>query len=102
VKPLWLVGAIAVAIFLWVRRRKLGRLELGIGIVVAIAAAVYSTGVVHLPNIEHLVEDLGRALGPWTYLLVAVMAFAETGAFIGLLAPGETVILVGGLVAGQG
>src|SRR4051794_2724932 len=30
------------------------------------------------------------------------MAFAETGAFIGLIAPGETVILVGGLVAGQG
>jgi undecaprenyl-diphosphatase len=102
VKPLWLIGAVALAVFLWVRRRKLGRVELGIGIVVAIAAAVYSTGVVHLPNVEKLVEDLGKALGPWTYLLVAVMAFAETGAFIGLLAPGETVILVGGLVAGQG
>jgi undecaprenyl-diphosphatase len=101
-KPLWLVGALAVAVFLWVRRHKLGKVELGIGIVVAIAAAVYSTGVVHLPNIEQLVEDLGKALGPWTYLLVAVMAFAETGAFIGLIAPGETVILVGGLVAGQG
>ena len=101
-KPLWLVGAIALAVFLWVRRRKLGRVELVIGVVVAIAAAVYSTGAIHLPNIEHLIEDLGKALGPWTYLLVAVMAFAETGAFIGLLAPGETVILVGGLVAGQG
>ena len=30
------------------------------------------------------------------------MAFVETGAFIGLLAPGETAMLVGGLVAGQG
>ena len=101
-KPLWLAGAILLALFLWFRRHKLGKVELSIGIVVAIAAAVYSTGVVHLPNVEELVEDLGRALGPWTYLLVAVMAFAETGAFIGLLAPGETVILVGGLVAGQG
>lgn len=102
VKPLWLIGAIALAAFLWLRRRKLGRIELGLGVVVAIAAAVYSTGAVHLPNVEHLIEDLGRALGPWTYLLVAVMAFAETGAFIGLIAPGETTILVGGVVAGQG
>ena len=30
------------------------------------------------------------------------MAFLETGAFIGLVAPGETVVIVGGLVAGQG
>ncbi len=101
-KPLWLIGAIALAVFLWVRRRKLGRLELGIGVVVAIAAAVYSTGVIHLPNLERLIADLGQALGPWTYLLVGVMAFLETGAFIGLLAPGETAILVGGVVAGQG
>lgn len=101
-KPLWLIGAIALAAFLWFRRRKLGKVELGIGIVVAIAAAVYSTGVIHLPNVEHLIEDLGQALGPWTYLLVGVMAFAETGAFIGLIAPGETTILVGGVVAGQG
>ena len=30
------------------------------------------------------------------------MAFLETGAFVGLVAPGETTVLVGGLVAGQG
>jgi membrane protein DedA with SNARE-associated domain/membrane-associated phospholipid phosphatase len=101
-KPIWLVGAIAIAIYLWVRRRTLGRVELGLGIVVAIAAAVYSTGQIHLPSAEHVIEDLGTALGPWTYLLVAVLAFAETGAFIGLIAPGETAILVGGVVAGQG
>jgi membrane protein DedA with SNARE-associated domain/membrane-associated phospholipid phosphatase len=101
-KPVWLVGAIALAVYLWVRRHKLGRVELGLGIVVAIAAAVYSSGQIHLPSAEHVIGDLGQALGPWTYLLVAVMAFAETGAFIGLIAPGETVILVGGVVAGQG
>jgi len=97
-----LLGAIALAAWLWWRRRKVGRIELGIGILVVIALAVYSSGVVHLPNIEHLIADLGRALGPWTYLLVGVMAFLETGAFIGLVAPGETTILVGGVVAGQG
>jgi len=30
------------------------------------------------------------------------MAFLETGAFIGLVAPGETAVIVGGVVAGQG
>ena len=34
--------------------------------------------------------------------LVGFFAFAETGAFIGLVAPGETVMLLGGAVAGQG
>jgi undecaprenyl-diphosphatase len=102
VKPIWLVGAVALVIYLWVRRRKLGRIELTLGIVVAIAAAVYSSGQIHLPSAEHVIEDLGTALGPWTYLFVGVLAFAETGAFIGLIAPGETAILVGGVVAGQG
>jgi undecaprenyl-diphosphatase len=30
------------------------------------------------------------------------MAFLETGAFVGLVVPGETVVIVGGVVAGQG
>jgi undecaprenyl-diphosphatase len=97
-----LLAAIALALWLFWRRRKVGRIGLGAGIVAVVALAVYSTGVIHLPNIEHLIEDLGQALGPWTYLLVGVMAFLETGAFVGLIAPGETTILVGGVVAGQG
>jgi membrane protein DedA with SNARE-associated domain/membrane-associated phospholipid phosphatase len=97
-----LLFAIALAAFLWWRRRTMGRVELGFGVLVVAALAVYSTGVIHLPNVEHLIEDLGQALGPWTYLLVGVMAFLETGAFVGLIAPGETTILVGGVVAGQG
>jgi membrane protein DedA with SNARE-associated domain/membrane-associated phospholipid phosphatase len=31
-----------------------------------------------------------------------VLAFLETGAFIGLVAPGETTVIVGGVIAGQG
>ncbi|HEU4657003.1 MAG TPA: DedA family protein, partial [Capillimicrobium sp.] len=101
-KPLPLVGALAVAAFVALRWRKIGLVERGGLILLAVALAVYSTGVVELPNVEHLIEDLGQALGPWTYLLVGVMAFLETGAFVGLVAPGETTILVGGVVAGQG
>ncbi len=47
-------------------------------------------------------EDIGSALGEWTYVLVGVMAYLETGAFVGFIAPGETAVLVGGVVAGQG
>ena len=32
----------------------------------------------------------------------ALLAFLETGAFLGFIAPGETAVIVGGLVAGQG
>ena len=31
-----------------------------------------------------------------------MLAFLETGAFVGFVAPGETAVIVGGLVAGQG
>ena len=81
----------------------LGRLELGAAACSPTAGAVLvGTGVVDLPNIEKLIEDVGTTLGRWTYLLVGVLAFLETGAFVGLVAPGETAVLVGGLVAGPG
>jgi undecaprenyl-diphosphatase len=66
------------------------------------ALALYGAGVFHLPELEKVVGSVGSALGPYTYALVGVMAFLETGAFVGLLAPGETVVIVGGVVAGQG
>jgi undecaprenyl-diphosphatase len=53
-------------------------------------------------NLQNLLEDVSDTLGAWTYLLVGVFAFAETGAFVGLVVPGETVMLLGGAVAGQG
>ena len=102
VKWSWLLGAVALAGFLLLRRRKLGRPTLAAGVLVTIGAVLVGAGVVELPNIEALIEDAGTALGAWTYLLVGVLAFLETGAFVGLVAPGETAVLVGGLVAGQG
>jgi undecaprenyl-diphosphatase len=57
-----------------------------------------------LPDIDlqELVEDISNTLGAWTYLIVGAFAFLETGAFVGLVAPGETVVILGGAVAGQG
>jgi membrane protein DedA with SNARE-associated domain len=71
--------------------------------VVALAALVLTaTGTVQLPDLEKALSDLSDALGAWTYALVGGLAFLETGAFIGLVAPGETAIVLGGVVAAQG
>jgi membrane protein DedA with SNARE-associated domain/membrane-associated phospholipid phosphatase len=51
---------------------------------------------------QALLDDISSALGQWTYLLVGAFAFLETGAFVGLVAPGETMVVLGGAVAGQG
>jgi membrane protein DedA with SNARE-associated domain/membrane-associated phospholipid phosphatase len=102
VKWSWLLGALAVAAFLLIRRRALGRTTQAAGWIGVAAAMLVGFGVIPLPNIEKLIEDLGAALGKWTYLLVGVLAFLETGAFVGLIAPGETTVIVGGVVAGQG
>jgi membrane protein DedA with SNARE-associated domain/membrane-associated phospholipid phosphatase len=102
VKPVPMIAAVALAAFLVWRRRRLEPTLLVGGAIVAILLAVYSTGVVKLPNLEETLIKVGETLGAWTYLLVGALAFLETGAFIGLVAPGETAMLLGGLVAGQG
>src|SRR3954467_3759401 len=77
-------------------------------IVLAIVALVVAGGYYLLSrqlghlDLQGLLEDLSNALGAWTYLIVGAFAFAETGAFVGLVVPGETVMLLGGAVAGQG
>ena len=97
-----MVFAIALAAFLVWRRRRLEPTLVAGGALVAVGAFVYSLGVVHFPDLEQLLIDVGERLGKWTYVLVGALAFLETGAFIGLIAPGETALLLGGLVAGQG
>jgi membrane protein DedA with SNARE-associated domain/membrane-associated phospholipid phosphatase len=101
-RPLWIAGAVALALYLFLRRRAHGRATLALGALAAAGAALIGFGVIELPNVEKLIEDAGEALGKWTYLAVGILAFLETGAFIGLVAPGETTVIVGGLVAGQG
>jgi undecaprenyl-diphosphatase len=72
-------------------------------VVAAVAVGYYLLGqeLGHI-DLQNLLEDVSNTLGAWTYLLVGVFAFAETGAFVGLVVPGETVMLLGGAVAGQG
>jgi undecaprenyl-diphosphatase len=80
------------------------RKKLGIVAGVAIVAVGYyfiTRQLGHL-DLQGLLEDVSNTLGAWTYLLVGAFAFAETGAFVGLVVPGETVMLLGGAVAGQG
>ncbi len=57
-----------------------------------------------LPDIDaqQVLEDASDKLGAWTYPLVGLLAFLETGAFVGLIAPGETFVVLAGAVAGQG
>jgi membrane protein DedA with SNARE-associated domain len=53
-------------------------------------------------DIEGFLEDFAKELGDWTYALVGLLAFLETGAFVGLVFPGETAVILGGAIAGQG
>jgi membrane protein DedA with SNARE-associated domain len=97
-----LIAAALLAAFLVLRRRKLEPTLLIGGAIAVLGLLVYGSGVVELPDFKKIVEDAGDTLGRWTYLVVGVMAFFETGAFVGLIAPGETFLIFGGVVAGQG
>ena len=101
-RPVWLAGAVVLALYLVLRRHAHGRGMLALVALAAAGAGLIGLGIVELPNVEKLIEDAGARLGKWTYLAVGALAFLETGAFIGLIAPGETTVIVGGLVAGQG
>jgi membrane protein DedA with SNARE-associated domain/membrane-associated phospholipid phosphatase len=97
------VAAVLVAAYVIWRWRRLSFERRALGVVIALALAVYASGVLsELPDPKKVIEDIAEALGPWTYALVGVMAFLETGAFVGLVAPGETVVMAGGVIAGQG
>jgi len=73
--------------------------------VAALAAGIFALvalGVLPTPDLDGALTDLSDTLGSWTYALVAGLAFLETGAFVGLVAPGETAIVLGGVVAARG
>ena len=78
------VAAVLVTgVAVW-RRRRLGRERLLLALGIAAALAVYASGLSKLPDPKTAIGDIANALGPWTYALVGVLAFLETGAFIGL------------------
>ncbi|MFN2469960.1 MAG: DedA family protein [Gaiellaceae bacterium] len=98
--PLVIAAACVIAAAVLFRR---GRRRIAAAAVAAAAAfAVYSSGVIELPSLETILEELASRLGRWTYVLVGGLAFAETAAFVGLVAPGELAVVFGGVVAGHG
>src|SRR5947208_4201635 len=97
------VLAVAVAVFAFVRRGRLStHLKVIAGIAVVVLAVIAGGVLPHIPSFESIVKHLADALGKWTYALVGGMAFLETGAFVGFVAPGEFTVILGGVLAGEG
>jgi membrane protein DedA with SNARE-associated domain len=98
--PLLFAAAIVVAVV--VRRRHVtGRMR-ALAAVVVLGLIVWGSGVVHPPSVEAIARDVGATLGSYTYAVVGLMALLETGAGVGVIAPGELAVVIGGVTAGQG
>ena len=66
-------------------------------LIAAIVARLYVRLQAFFPEIDlqQLLQDFSDTLGHWTYLVVGALAFLETGAFVGLIVPGETFVMLG-------
>jgi membrane-associated protein len=83
--------------------RTRGRLAIaGTATAGTLLALVAALGVVNPPDPAGALSSASGSLGEWAYLAVPALAFLETGAFVGLLVPGETAVVVGGVVAERG
>jgi membrane protein DedA with SNARE-associated domain/membrane-associated phospholipid phosphatase len=49
-----------------------------------------------------VLDTAARLASPWTYIILGLLAAAESAAFVGLAIPGETAMLLGGFLAYQG
>jgi membrane protein DedA with SNARE-associated domain/membrane-associated phospholipid phosphatase len=67
-----------------------------------IAGFAFVDHLLNTIDIGKLLGDVSEKLGAWTYGIVGLAAFLETGAFVGLILPGESAVILGGAVAGQG
>jgi membrane-associated protein len=74
----------------------------GVSAIPILLITALAFGVVEAPDASGPVSDAADSLGGWTYAAIPALAFLETGAFVGLLVPGETAIVVGGVVAERG
>src|SRR3954471_13757560 len=97
------VLAVVVAVLAFRRRERLsGELRV-VPVLAGVVVAALASGVLGtLPSLEHIIKSLADTLGKWTYVLVGAMAFLETGAFVGFIAPGEFTVILGGVIAGEG
>ena len=101
-KPTSLVLAALAALAAVILRRRLSRIQLALVALVVAWLLVRGTGLVELPSFEEVAKKVGPTLGAWTYLAVGAMAFLETAFFVGLIAPGEFSVVLGGFIAAQG
>jgi membrane protein DedA with SNARE-associated domain/membrane-associated phospholipid phosphatase len=72
------------------------------GVVAVVGALVAFSQLAPDISLQNTLNDVASKVGKLTYLFVGLAAFLETGAFVGLVLPGETVVILGGAVAGQG
>ncbi len=52
--------------------------------------------------VSSLLNEIQRLPGGWVYPLVALLVFGEAALFVGFVLPGETSVIVAGVVASQG
>jgi membrane protein DedA with SNARE-associated domain len=52
--------------------------------------------------VETLVDSLGDAINPWGYVLLFLLCLFEASAFVGLVVPGETALLIAGVISEEG
>ncbi|MEV4423330.1 VTT domain-containing protein, partial [Patulibacter sp. NPDC049589] len=109
IAPLWLSLVVIAPALLWFFRRRGSTpgWALPLAAVAVAVGVVIGGGFVTIPSLEDLplqekVGDVGDAVGHWAYPIVGVLAFLETGAFVGLVAPGETFVILGGVLSGEG
>jgi undecaprenyl-diphosphatase len=100
-KPGSLILAALLAGVIVIRWRRASMVVRCLAVLGVVGLVIYGSGIVHPPGLEVMIADATGALGPYTYALVGMMAFMETGAFIGLIAPGELVVILGGVSAGR-
>lgn len=101
-RPAGIVLAGLTFVVLAARWSRLSKRTRVIGAGLAVTFAIYGSGAVHVPDLETAARDIGATLGPYTYLLVGLLAYLETASGLGLVAPGELAVIVGGVSAGQG
>ena len=74
---------------------------IGLVVLLFIAYQVFGDALPSI-HLEAALEDISETLGQWTYAAVGALAFLETGAFVGLVFPGETAVILAGAIAGNG
>jgi len=52
--------------------------------------------------VSGVLDATARLASPWAYVVLALLAAAESAAFVGLALPGETAMLLGGFLTFQG